>query len=198
MAGHPMRGGMQVPEKSKRGIGGVFRELLKFSPRLKLPMAVALLLAAAGTVLTIIGPNQLSRMTDLISDSLYGEIDMQAIGQVGEYEEIVVDLSGDLTERQLKLMQDYADSVIYICDGTMTGIRKFEKFCETIRVIEERKEVQIMNKIQLLYNRYSSKNSMQMEKLPVSLLGGIHRFENVSGRPLIDQIAKMDILRQVR
>lgn len=37
MAGHPMRGGMQVPEKSKRGIGGVFRELLKFSPRLKLP-----------------------------------------------------------------------------------------------------------------------------------------------------------------
>lgn len=38
MAGHPMRGGMQVPEKSKRGIGGVFRELLKFSPRLKLPM----------------------------------------------------------------------------------------------------------------------------------------------------------------
>ena len=79
----------------------------------------------------------------------------------------------------------------------MTGIRKFEKFCETIRVIEERKEVQIMNKIQLLYNRYSSKNSMQMEKLPVSLLGGIHRFENVSGRPLIDQIAKMDILRPV-
>ena len=83
MAGHPMRGGMQVPEKSKRGIGSVIRELLKFSPRLKLPMAVALLLAAAGTVLTIIGPNQLSRMTDLISDSLYEEIDMQAIGQVG-------------------------------------------------------------------------------------------------------------------
>ena len=133
-------------------------------------------------------------MIELKDDEIVSLI--QAIGQVGEYEEIVVDLSGDLTERQLKLMQDYADSVIYICDGTMTGIRKFEKFCETIRVIEERKEVQIMNK--LLYNRYSSKNSMQMEKLPVSLLGGIHRFENVSGRPLIDQIAKMDILRQVR
>lgn len=123
---------------------------------------------------------------------------IQGIGQIGEYEEIVVDLSGDLTERQLKLMQDDADGIVYVCDGTMTGIRKFEKFCETLRVIEERKEVQIMNKIQLLYNRYSSKNSMQMEKLPVSLLGGIHRFENVSGRPLIEQIAKMDVLKQVR
>ena len=97
MAGHPMRGGMQVPEKSKRGIGGVFRELLKFSPRLKLPMAVALLLAAAGTVLTIIGPNQLSRMTDLISDSLYEEIDMQAIGQVGILLLVIYGASGLLT-----------------------------------------------------------------------------------------------------
>ena len=76
-------------------------------------------------------------MIELKDDEIVSLI--QAIGQVGEYEEIVVDLSGDLTERQLKLMQDYADSVIYICDGTMTGIRKFEKFCETIRVIEERK-----------------------------------------------------------
>ena len=123
---------------------------------------------------------------------------IQAIGQVRDYNEIVVDLSGDLTERQLKLMQDYADSIVYVCDGTMIGIRKFEKFSETIRVIEERKEVQIMNKMQLLYNRYSSQNSMQMEKLPIGLLGGIHRFENVSGRPLIEHIAKMHILTQVR
>lgn len=122
---------------------------------------------------------------------------LQAIGQVGDYDEIVVDLSGDLTERQMKLMQDYADSIVYVCDGSIAGIRKFEKFCETIRVIEERKEVQIMNKIKLLYNRYSSKNSMQMEKLPVNLLGGIHRFENVSGRALIEQIAKIEILKQV-
>lgn len=123
---------------------------------------------------------------------------IQVIGQMGDYEEVVADLSGDLTERQLKLMQDCADSIIYVCDGTMTGIRKFEKFCETLRVIEERNHVRIMNKMQLLYNRYSSKNSMQMEKLPIGLVGGIHRFENVSGRPLIEHIAKMDILKQVR
>lgn len=135
-------------------------------------------------------------MMELKDDEIASLI--QTIGQVGDYEEIVVDLSGDLTDRQLKLMQEYADGIVYVCDGTMTGIRKFEKFCETLRVIEERKEVQIMNKIQLLYNRYSSKNSMQMEKLPVSLIGGIHRFENVSGRPLIEEIARMDILKQVR
>lgn len=41
-------------------------------------------------------------MIELKDDEIVSLI--QAIGQVGEYEEIVVDLSGDLTERQLKLM----------------------------------------------------------------------------------------------
>lgn len=122
---------------------------------------------------------------------------IQAISQMSEYEEIVLDLSGDLTDRQLMLMQDHADSIIYVCDGTMTGIRKFEKFCETIRVLEERRSTQIMSKMHLLYNRFSSKTSMQMEKLPVSLMGGIHRYEGISGRKLIEQIASLGILKQV-
>lgn len=86
MAGNHMRGpgaGMNVPEKSKRGIIGILKELLTFSPEMRIPMAIALLLSAMGTVLTIAGPNQLSKITDLISDSLLGEIDMAAIGRVG-------------------------------------------------------------------------------------------------------------------
>ena len=35
-----------------------------------------------GAVLTILGPNQLSKITNLISDSLAGEIDLAAIGRV--------------------------------------------------------------------------------------------------------------------
>lgn len=86
MAGNHMHGPgarMNVPEKSKRGIRGILRELLTFSPQMRTPMVFALLLAALGTVLTIIGPNQLSKITDLISDSLFGEVDMSAIARAG-------------------------------------------------------------------------------------------------------------------
>lgn len=131
-----------------------------------------------------------------LKDAEIGSL-IQGIGQVGEYDEIIMDLSGDLTDRMVFLMQDYADSIVYVCDGTMTGIRKFEKYCEVARVLEERKEIRLLGKTVLLYNRYSSKNSMQMEKLPVSLMGGIHRFESVSGRKLIEQIAATDTLKQV-
>ena len=83
MHGNRMMGrGMSVPEKSKRGIKGVLKELFSYSAKLKVPMAIAMLLAVAGAVLTIIGPNQLSRITDLISDGLTTGIDLSAIARV--------------------------------------------------------------------------------------------------------------------
>ena len=75
--------GMHAMEKSRRGIGGILRELFSYSNKLKIPMIIAFLFAIIGAVLTIIGPNLLSRITDLISDSLFGEIDLEAIASIG-------------------------------------------------------------------------------------------------------------------
>ncbi len=82
MSGFGQRG-MRAAEKSKRGISGVLRELFSYSSKLKIPMIVAFVFAIAGAVLTIIGPNLLSDITDLISDSLFAEIDLEAIASIG-------------------------------------------------------------------------------------------------------------------
>ena len=92
-----MRRGMGAPEKSKRGIGGVLKELFTYSSKLKVPSAVAFLFAVAGAVLTIIGPNLLSQITDLISDALGGEIDMAAIGHIGVILLVIYGLSAVFT-----------------------------------------------------------------------------------------------------
>ncbi len=73
---------MNVPQKSKRGILGVIKNLFSYSPKLKAPTVFSLFLAALGAILTIIGPKQLSKITDLISSSLYSKIDMQEIARL--------------------------------------------------------------------------------------------------------------------
>ena len=83
MSANRMTGNMNVPQKSKRGIIGLIKELFIYSKKLKVPMVIALCLAVGGAVLTIIGPNQLSRITDLISDGLFTGIDLAAIGRIG-------------------------------------------------------------------------------------------------------------------
>ena len=74
---------MSAPGKSKRGITGVLKEVFRYSEKLKVPVAVALLFAVLGAILTIIGPNLLSQITDLISNALQAEIDLAAIGRIG-------------------------------------------------------------------------------------------------------------------
>ena len=75
--------GMRAPEKSKRGIIGVLRELFTYSTKLRIPSVIALVFAMAGAVLTIVGPNLLSQITDLISNALGGENDLAAISRIG-------------------------------------------------------------------------------------------------------------------
>lgn len=88
---------MTAAEKSKRGIGGVLKELFSYSSKLKIPMTIALLFAVIGAILTIIGPNLLSNITDLISDALFGEIDLSAIARVGVLLLIIYGLSAIFT-----------------------------------------------------------------------------------------------------
>lgn len=88
---------MRAPAKSRRGIGGVLKELFTYSGKLKVPSAVAFLFAVAGAVLTIIGPNLLSQITDLISDALGGEIDLAAIGHIGVILLVIYGLSAVFT-----------------------------------------------------------------------------------------------------
>ena len=61
----------------------MLKEVFRYSNKLKVPVAVALLFAVLGAILTIIGPNLLSQITDLISNALQAEIDLAAIGRIG-------------------------------------------------------------------------------------------------------------------
>ena len=92
-----MQNRMRAPAKSRRGIGGVLKELFTYSNKLKMPSAVAFCFAVAGAVLTIIGPNLLSQITDLISDALSGEIDLAAIGHIGGILLVIYGLSAVFT-----------------------------------------------------------------------------------------------------
>ena len=123
---------------------------------------------------------------------------MNGIYQSKGYDVVVVDYSAALSDRQLLLMKEMVDSIIYVNDGSDIGNQKFQKFSEVIRVIEKKENCSILPKISLIYNRYSSQTSRQLEKLPVALLGGISRIEGISGRELINRISENTMLANIK
>lgn len=135
MNGNHMGRRMSVPEKSRRGIKGVLKELFLYSTNLKVPMIIAFVLAVAGAVLTIIGPDWLSRITDLISDGLMTGIDIGAIARIGlillgiylvsglcTYVEhyIMATVTLDLSKKMRKDLSDKINKVPMKCFGKIS------------------------------------------------------------------------------
>lgn len=121
---------------------------------------------------------------------------IQGISQAGKYEELVIDISGELTERMVMLMKDYAQKIIYVADGgdTATGNGKFERFCEAARVLEQRQGGDILGKTCLLYNKYNAKLSEPVKTSAVLVLGGINRFEGAGEKELVREAAGTEVL----
>lgn len=76
--GPPGSGG----EKAKN-FTGTWKKLIAYCRKYSTVMIIALICAAAGTVLTLIGPDKISEMTDLIATGIMTGIDLEAIGKIG-------------------------------------------------------------------------------------------------------------------
>ncbi|MFJ8089130.1 ABC transporter ATP-binding protein [Lysinibacillus sp. NPDC095746] len=76
--GHMMAPG-EKPKNFKKPWGKLITYCKPYLPAI----IFAIVLAVAGTIFTIIGPNMLSEITDLILKGMPGEIDITAIGKIG-------------------------------------------------------------------------------------------------------------------
>ena len=75
---------MRKYEKSSKGeMASAMKKIIEYMKGSVGIVAVALVLAALGAVLTIIGPDKVGEITDLIADGLMTGIDLKAIARVG-------------------------------------------------------------------------------------------------------------------
>lgn len=113
-------GGMNAaPTNEKGSIGRISKKLMGYSGNLKYPALIASVMAVGAAILTIMGPNQLSTITNYISAGLTTSIDLMAIAKVGIVLATIYLLSALLTYVQhyimatvtLKLSRDLRDGL---------------------------------------------------------------------------------------
>ena len=85
-AGHtPMRGpgGRRHQVGRAKDFKGTWKKLLVYCRSYYVPILIAVLCAAAGTIFTLVGPDQLSDLTKVITNGLLGGIDMEEVSRIG-------------------------------------------------------------------------------------------------------------------
>ena len=97
---HPMNRSME-----KGNLGDAFHKMRNYMrPRDLVATLVALLLAGLGAVLTIIGPDKVGDITNLMADGLLGGIDMAAIARIGIFLAVIYGISAISTFSQHYIM----------------------------------------------------------------------------------------------
>ncbi|WP_285399908.1 ABC transporter ATP-binding protein [Lysinibacillus sp. fls2-241-R2A-57] len=76
-------GHMVAPGEKPKNFKKPWGKLIAYCKPYLPAIIFALVLAVVGTIFTIIGPDKLSEITDLITEGITGEIDIAAIGKIG-------------------------------------------------------------------------------------------------------------------
>lgn len=101
----------------------------------------------------------------------------------GGYDYIVIDIGFGLDGKSLEIF-DQIDSIVFVSDGSVLANSKVIRMKNALEVLEQNKDVDILRKSILLYNRFSSSTGKQIEDLGIPCCGGIAKVET----PLLSEL----------
>ena len=116
----PMQGGARAPLTGKKGTVAALGKTAAYVKGGVGVIAFALVLAALGAILTIIGPDKIGQITDLMSEGLATGIDLAAIANVGVALIVIYGLSALFTFVQHYIMATVTLKMSYRMRGELS------------------------------------------------------------------------------
>lgn len=118
------------------------------------------------------------------------------LGAISLFDWIIVDADfsfQEITYRQME--RSYL--TIFVSSGSESSNRKLARILDGLEVIASQREQFQLNRIVLLYNRFSSKNSTILKQNAFKELGIINRVENASVQEMVQLISQNHIFDEI-
>jgi len=74
---------------------------------------------------------------------------------------------------------------------------KFERMYKALQILDQQEESNRIDKLSLLYNKFSNKTGKTIAGLSVKAIGGIPRFDHATTQQVILQIADMGVITKI-
>ena len=115
----------------------------------------------------------------------------------GNYNLIIIDMDFSLVDSCIKILNK-SDKVIFVSDGSELSNEKTRKSVTSIQIMESRQEeLNLLAKSVLLYNKFSSKNSVQIDDFILNTIGGINRLEGLDSYSLAKKISEYGVFDNI-
>lgn len=121
---------------------------------------------------------------------------LREVRMTGVYDEVVFDSEFCISPTYSRILSS-AGTVVLVSDGAEPGNRKMERACQALKMKEKEKNMEFLQRISLIYNKFSSKAGGYAENLDIPCLGGIPRFEQASARQIAVRISDMNVFEKI-
>lgn len=113
-----------------------------------------------------------------------------------QYDYIIIDINFNFEEIENYIWEVSGD-VVVVCDGCDIANLKFIKSYKSIEILQSNNPNLNLNKMKLIYNKFSNKTSHTLQGINVESIGGIPRFEHATTKQIIAQINMMNIFEKI-
>ncbi len=114
----------------------------------------------------------------------------------GAYDNIVLDMDFSMGSDTLDILQKM-HAVVLVSDGSELANIKVLRAFSALATIERQKDLSILNKLCLVYNKFSSKTGKALDQIEIVNLGGAPRYEHATTKQAVACLAGMNLFGKI-
>lgn len=121
---------------------------------------------------------------------------VKEIQTIGIYDYIIIDMEFDLSKEMFDFLS-VVNSVVWISDGTDITNTKLFRVHQSLTLLDNEEEQQVLNKLMLIYNKYSSKGGKLLNIESIKNIGGINFFADATDSQLITELSAKPVFDKI-
>lgn len=114
----------------------------------------------------------------------------------GAYDYIIVDCRFDLDKRTTEILKQ-AHYIVWVCDGSASTNSKLIRAYNALAIKEQTEDLRLLDRLCLVYNKFSNKTSQTIDELPIRNVGGAPRFEHATTEQIVNKLATMQMFNEI-
>lgn len=114
----------------------------------------------------------------------------------GSYNYIIIDSDFSLKKESRKILS-MAHCIVWVGDGSEISNEKTARAFEALSTLESDVDSPLINRIVLIYNKFSNKTGKSIGDIGLKCIGGAPRYEHATTAQIIEQLSNKDMLNKI-
>lgn len=110
----------------------------------------------------------------------------------GAYDYIIIDMPFSINPKMLEILRQ-SHSIVWVGSGTDISNRKIYRAYTALSTREQDEDSPLINRLSLIYNKFSSKSGKTVGDIGIKSIGGAPRYEHASDSQILEQLSSMDM-----